>query len=266
MPIDNTLTSLISGQLPRLAQLLDTRVLQELQERILGEIRQLPSRKATVLVVGAPTGRSEYMEWALCGDVQIGVKKYGWRSADITEVRVPNGLFCIPDDVGGASALSALIWMKLALHFQDVRVHSRLFPNPHAAYPLPSEIEQVFHQVFDRRETLLRELDRIKKILLDTYRPERIIVFGSLANDCGLHPGGPERPDAVHEWSDIDLAIVKVTPLRFVDRIREVMDLVKPRVGLNVVVFTPEELTRAEQEGYFFVRDEILKKGWVLFP
>ncbi|MBI2210625.1 MAG: nucleotidyltransferase domain-containing protein [Deltaproteobacteria bacterium] len=115
----------------------------------------------------------------------------------------------------------------------------------------------MFRKLFDRRETLLRELERIKSKLVEQYRPERIILFGSLADDS---------PDAVHEWSDIDLTIVKSTPANFLDRIREVMDLLQPRVGLNVIVYTPEEFNRAEQEGRFFVRDEILKKGQVLFP
>ncbi|MBI2987473.1 MAG: nucleotidyltransferase domain-containing protein [Deltaproteobacteria bacterium] len=115
----------------------------------------------------------------------------------------------------------------------------------------------MFRKLFDRRETLLRELERIKSKLVEQYRPERIILFGSLAD---------HSPDAVHQWSDIDLAIVKSTPASFLDRIREVMDLLQPRVGLNAIVYTPEEFNRAEQEGHFFVRGEILKKGQVLFP
>lgn len=141
-----------------------------------------------------------------------------------------------------------------------------MFTNPRADRPLPPQAEEVFRRVFDRKEILLRELERIKRILVEKYKPERVILFGSLADDCGGRPGGAERPDAVHEWSDIDLAIVKSTPLRFMDRVREVMDLLQPRVGLNVLVYTPEEFHRAEQEKHFFVRDEILKKGWVLFP
>jgi predicted nucleotidyltransferase len=232
---------------------------KELRDRILDEISQLPSGELTILVVGAPESRSDYMKWAIGGDECVRANEGGWWPE-----RMPNGLFTVPDDVGGTSRLSALVWMKLSRHFSDVRVHSRLFTNPRAARPLPPEAEEVFGRVFDRRESLLRELERIKRVLLEQYHPERIILFGSLAGD--FRPGGAERPDAVHEWSDIDLAIVKSTPLRFMDRIREVMDLIEPRVGLNVIVYTPEEFARAEQEGHFFVRDEILKKGMVLFP
>lgn len=239
---------------------------QELRERIKEEVRQLPSGERAVLVVGAREGRSEYMEWALWGDEKIEVKKIRWNSAKYQAVRAPNGLFCIPDEVGGTSGLSAVVWMKLVPHFHDVKVHNRLFMNPLAARPLSPKAEEMFRKVFDRRATLERELERLKRVLLEQYHPERVILFGSLANDYGDRQGGAERPDAVHEWSDIDLAIVKSTPLRFVDRIREVMDLLQPRVGLNVIVYTPEEFARAGLEGHFFVKEEILKKGWVLFP
>lgn len=226
---------------------------QELRQRATKELHQLPSGKPTVLVFGVRGGRSEDMESALWGDEVLKANSLRRR---IRNERVANGLFCLPDDMGGTSRISALVWMKLVPHFQDVRVHSRLFTNPRAAHPLSPELEEIFRKLFDRRETLLRELERIKRKLVEQYRPERIILFGSLADDS---------PDAVHQWSDIDLAIVKSTPASFLDRIREVMDLLQPRVGLNVIVYTPQEFNRAEQEGHFFVRDEILKKGQVLF-
>lgn len=227
---------------------------QELRQRATKELDQLPSGKPTVLVVGVRGGRSRDMESALWGDIVYLANSQG---PPLRMERVANGLFCLPDDVGGTSRISALVWMKLVPHFHDVRVHSRLFTNPLAAHPLSPELEEIFRKLFDRRETLLRELEQIKRKLVEQHRPERVILFGSLADDS---------PDAVHEWSDIDLAIVKSTPASFLDRIREVMDLLQPRVGLNVIVYTPEEFNRAEQEGHFFVRDEILKKGHVLFP
>ena len=227
---------------------------QELRQRITDKVRQLPSGKVTLLIVGARGGHSLDMESALWGDE---IYKGNSIRRGIRKERVPNGLFCLSDDKGGISRISAIVWMKLVPHFHDVKVYSRLFTNRRAAHPLSPQIEGIFRKLFDRRETLLRELERIKRKLLEHYRPERIILFGSLANDS---------PDAVHEWSDIDLAIVKSTPASFLDRIREVMDLLQPRVGLNVIVYTPEEFNRAEQEGHFFVRDEILKKGHVLFP
>lgn len=226
---------------------------KELRDRITQEVTQCPSTAPTVVVVGAPGGRSIDIESALWGDEVIRAKSDGgvWRE------RVLNGLFAIPDDRGGTSDLSAAVWMKLAPHFYDVRVHSRLFANPLAACPLSPAAAAALTRIFDRRAILERELKRIMEVLIAEYRPERVILFGSLAD---------ASPDTVHESSDIDLAIVKPTRLRFVDRVREVVDLLQPRVGLNVLVYTPEELDHVSAAGHFFVRDEILKKGRVLFP
>jgi len=52
----------------------------------------------------------------------------------------------------------------------------------------------------DRKRQMEEELKRVTEIIVREYSPERVILFGSLA-------GG-----AVHEWSDIDLAIVKKHP------------------------------------------------------
>ncbi|MBI3319200.1 MAG: hypothetical protein HYZ89_01240 [Candidatus Omnitrophica bacterium] len=58
---------------------------------------------------------------------------------------------------------------------------------------------------------------------------------------------------------------MKETSRRFIDRIGEVLDLVDPQVGFNVVVYTPQEVAQmAEQDHYFWV-DEIGKKGKVLY-
>jgi len=43
----------------------------------------------------------------------------------------------------------------------------------------------------------------------------------------------------VHEWSDIDMVVVKDTPKRFLDWIEEVLFMVYPKVGFNIVVYTP---------------------------
>ena len=105
----------------------------------------------------------------------------------------------------------------------------------------------------DRKTQLDRELKRITEAVVRDYHPQRIILFGSLATG------------RVHEWSDIDLAIVKDTPRRFLDRIGDVHQLVDPQVGFNVVVYTPQEVAQmAEQDHYFWV-DEIVKKGRVLY-
>jgi len=228
---------------------------QELRGRISEKARQLPPGELTAVVVGAPGGLSLDTESALYGDKIERANEGGWWPE-----RTPNGLFAVSDEAGGTSGLSAVVWMKLAPHFGDVRVYSRLFLNPLAARPFPHDVEELFRAVFDRSAVLRRELERIEKILLEEYHPERVILFGSLAEELKA------AVDRIHQWSDIDLAIVKSTPLRFTARIEEIMDLLQPRVGLNVLVFTPEEFDQATKEQHFFVKDEILGKGLVLAP
>lgn len=104
-----------------------------------------------------------------------------------------------------------------------------------------------------KREKLLREeLSRIVRILVEKYRPEKIILFGSLAEG------------RIHEWSDIDLLIVKDTPERPIERILEVSRLVCPRVGVDFFVYTPSEIDLCLKEGVSFFQD-ILNQGRVLY-
>lgn len=104
-----------------------------------------------------------------------------------------------------------------------------------------------------RQTQLEHELHRITDLVVREYRPERIILFGSLAHG------------EVHRWSDIDLAIIKDTSHRFLDRIGEVLQLTHPQVGLNVVVYTPREVAHMEQADHYFWVDEIVSKGRVLY-
>jgi predicted nucleotidyltransferase len=104
----------------------------------------------------------------------------------------------------------------------------------------------------ERRTLLEAELGRWVRLLIENYNPQRILLFGSLATG------------EVDEWSDVDLVVVKETSLRFLDRIREVLELLHPRVGVDVLVYTPEEFDRLTQERGF-VRQEILEKGQLLY-
>ena len=104
----------------------------------------------------------------------------------------------------------------------------------------------------ERRTLLEAELGRWVRLLIENYNPQHILLFGSLATG------------EVDEWSDVDLVVVKETSLRFLDRIREVLQLLHPRVGVDVLVYTPEEFDRLTQERGF-VRQEILEKGQLLY-
>lgn len=105
-----------------------------------------------------------------------------------------------------------------------------------------------------RRETLAAELQRYLPLLAEQYQAERILLFGSLADG------------RVHEWSDIDLMIVKDTPRRFLDRTKDVMELLRPRlgVGVDILVYTPDEYSQMVVDRPFF-RQEIVAKARVLY-
>lgn len=106
--------------------------------------------------------------------------------------------------------------------------------------------------VAERADCLAKALDRIVTVLVKEYRPEKIILFGSFA--AGM----------VHEGSDLDLVIVKQTSKRPIDRQVEVYGLVKPEVGIDLFIYTPQEFRDLESMGFSLVK-EIVAKGKVLY-
>jgi predicted nucleotidyltransferase len=103
----------------------------------------------------------------------------------------------------------------------------------------------------ERLEKLNAELDRIIGVLVNSYDPQKIILFGSLVSG------------SVHEWSDIDLIVVKESDKGFYDRLEEVALLVMPKVGTDIFVYTPEEF-EVKQDLLFF-KEEVFGKGKVLY-
>lgn len=104
----------------------------------------------------------------------------------------------------------------------------------------------------NRRRVLNRELKRWLPLLIENLKPEQILLFGSLV---GKQLG---------EWSDIDLVIVHETSLPFYRRIKQAIQLIHPKVGVDLLVYTPDEFLKLSRERRF-VRDEILEKGTVLY-
>jgi predicted nucleotidyltransferase len=91
--------------------------------------------------------------------------------------------------------------------------------------------------------------------LLSGYAPEKVILFGSYAY-------GRPRPD-----SDIDLLVIKETADRFIERLWRVRRLLsdpKRTVGLELLVLTPQELSRRLAIGDQFLA-EIVERGKVLY-
>jgi len=104
----------------------------------------------------------------------------------------------------------------------------------------------------NRRRALQRELDRWLPLLIENLKPEQILLFGSLADK------------QLGEWSDIDLVVVHQTKLPFYQRIKQALQLIHPKVGVDLLIYTPEEFSSLSRERRFF-RDEILDKGTVLY-
>jgi predicted nucleotidyltransferase len=104
-----------------------------------------------------------------------------------------------------------------------------------------------------RHAELLKALDAILDKLINEYRSEKIILFGSLVSGN------------VHEWSDIDLAIIKETAKPFVDRSVEAALLCLVPVGVDYLVYTPKEFSQLIADKNPFVVEELVKKGKVLY-
>lgn len=98
-------------------------------------------------------------------------------------------------------------------------------------------------------------LNRIKSRIVQKYRPEKIILFGSAVEG------------KMHDNSDLDIAIIKDTDKRFYDRIGDVLKILRPitpKPPIDIIVYTPSEYSRMTNESYF-VKDEITKKGNILY-
>jgi len=94
---------------------------------------------------------------------------------------------------------------------------------------------------------------RIVPIIIDKYQPEKIILFGSLATG------------EVNEWSDIDLAIVKDVDEHFWMRPLGVKKILDSNLATDVFIYRPAEFEKMQRERHYFVIDEILAKGKVLY-
>lgn len=95
-------------------------------------------------------------------------------------------------------------------------------------------------------------MNRCLSLLKEHGSPEKVILFGTLATG------------SVHEWSDIDLVVVERTQLPFFQRIKKVRKLLQPKVGMDIMVYTPEEFDQLCADRPFF-REEIVGKGEIVY-
>ena len=104
----------------------------------------------------------------------------------------------------------------------------------------------------DGKQLLEEELARYLDVLRLDEALDRVIVFGSLASG------------ELHDGSDIDLVVVTKTNLPFWKRLRDLRRRLQPRVGTDLLVYTPDEFAGLCRERSF-VRDEIATKGRVVY-
>ena len=104
-------------------------------------------------------------------------------------------------------------------------------------------------------EATKTELDKIVRRVVDVYRPEKIILFGSYAYG---------RPSAD---SDLDLLIIKKTSERFIDRwtnVRKIVSDPNRSIPFEPLVLTPQEVKERLAIGDQFI-EEIITKGEVVY-
>ncbi len=103
------------------------------------------------------------------------------------------------------------------------------------------------------KEEFETELNNIVEQLIRLYKPDKIILYGSLANDD------------INEGSDIDLFLIKENvPDIGVDRIRQLDTLINYKLATDFVVYKPEELKKRLQMADPFVK-KILERGRVIY-
>lgn len=88
---------------------------------------------------------------------------------------------------------------------------------------------------------------------LQAMQPVRILLFGSSARG--------ERDDL----SDLDIIVVAehVAP-RFLDRIADAYDLLDPRYGLDILIYTPAEYAAMQAQGNTLI-ETAEREGRVLY-
>lgn len=103
-----------------------------------------------------------------------------------------------------------------------------------------------------RRPISRSTIDQTVRDIVEQFRPERVILFGSYAY-------GQPQPE-----SDVDLLVIMDTPMKEVEQAVQICQALAPRYGLDLVVRTPANLKRRLDLGDLFLR-EVVGKGKVLY-
>lgn len=106
----------------------------------------------------------------------------------------------------------------------------------------------------EEKTNIKEKLNAVVKKIVKEYQPEKIILFGSWAW------GKP------HEWSDVDLFIVKKSAKKRWEREYELrMKLFGNRFPpMDLLIYTPEETNKRLKIEDFFIQD-IFQRGKTLY-
>ena len=119
-----------------------------------------------------------------------------------------------------------------------------------------SNIKNVMARKTESRSKLLdAELKKFIEVASEELDAELVILFGSFARG---------RAEGIHEWTDLDLIVVAESKLPFHQRIKQLLERVRPKVGADVFVYTPAEWERMKSERPF-INEEVLGKGRVVY-
>lgn len=102
------------------------------------------------------------------------------------------------------------------------------------------------------KKTYRLEIKRLKNQIVKKYKPQKIFLFGSCARGN------------INENSDIDMLVIKNTPKRRSERIKDVLFSVDNNLPFEPLVYTPKEIETRVKLGDFFIKD-LLKEGILLY-
>ena len=97
-----------------------------------------------------------------------------------------------------------------------------------------------------------RELNKLSKQIIEKYKPEKIILFGSLASG------------KIREDSDIDLLVIKDTKKDYWQRAKEIAKIIDIDLPSDVLNITPKELKHRLSINDYFVKD-IINYGKIIY-
>lgn len=101
----------------------------------------------------------------------------------------------------------------------------------------------------ERQALLERELERTV-LVLRQMGAQLIIIFGSVARS------------EIGAWSDLDLIVVLDSDLPFIKRLGLLYEQIQPRVGLDLLAYTPQEFEALRERP--FMRQAV-QEGRVLY-